>query len=421
MSQCVVILGMHRSGTSCLSRILKFAGLELGPDLLNGTNVDNLLGHWESNRVIELNDRLLAASGGSWNAPPAQLVADEDCRIEMRRWISQFDGVPIWGWKDPRTILTFAAWQPLLPQTSIVGCLRNPHAVARSLTVRNRFTHTFGLHLWQMYNQRLLELAQSGATISWYVHGESLQRTAQRLQQICQATGLRYTDSLLELINPHLDHHGHDAPIEDPDCRELYSQLLEMADNQLHHDAPVVAPLSVANAQLSVKETLARSVQQLAEVVKRSDALQQQSYNRVLLLESRSSAGESQAARLKESLSALTDQLAAAHQQLAIVEQENAATQRQVDSLQQQLSLLETERQRDVAFSERRASRLEMDMAALHCELNGLRAFVDRLRQSFPARCYRKLQQAKHSLAARFQEVRTQLLQRKSEMEEPVS
>ena len=58
----ILVLGMHRSGTSALTRMLNILGCAL-PDNLLGSNQSNPEGHWESLRAIEINDALLAALG----------------------------------------------------------------------------------------------------------------------------------------------------------------------------------------------------------------------------------------------------------------------------------------------------------------------------------------------------------------------
>ena len=54
----VLILGMHRSGTSALARVLNLAGLRLSTDLLE-PNQDNPLGYWEAKNIVRINNQLL--------------------------------------------------------------------------------------------------------------------------------------------------------------------------------------------------------------------------------------------------------------------------------------------------------------------------------------------------------------------------
>ena len=55
---CILVLGMHRSGTSALTRVLSLAGAALPADLM-GPSVGKELGHWESKRIVAFHDELL--------------------------------------------------------------------------------------------------------------------------------------------------------------------------------------------------------------------------------------------------------------------------------------------------------------------------------------------------------------------------
>src|SRR5262245_453705 len=65
----IVVLGMHRSGTSCITRMVNLCGAGLGGTTA-GANAWNQAGHWESDEGLELNELILRYSGGSWDAPP---------------------------------------------------------------------------------------------------------------------------------------------------------------------------------------------------------------------------------------------------------------------------------------------------------------------------------------------------------------
>src|SRR5688572_24520696 len=66
--QAVVVLGMHRSGTSALTRALHILGLALPDDLLPAAD-DNTQGYFEAREFVRLNQALLAAAGTAWHDP----------------------------------------------------------------------------------------------------------------------------------------------------------------------------------------------------------------------------------------------------------------------------------------------------------------------------------------------------------------
>lgn len=152
----VLILGMHRSGTSCLTGMLEQAGLPLGE--VNTVSRHNRKGNRENNEVMRLNDAVLAASGGGWDQPPAALRWDDGHRAERDRLIGRHREQGLWGLKDPRMLLVLPFWREGLAAVTLVGTVRHPLAVARSLEARSGIDIATGVALWQHYATRLLDL-----------------------------------------------------------------------------------------------------------------------------------------------------------------------------------------------------------------------------------------------------------------------
>lgn len=154
------ILGMHRSGTSCLTGMLEEAGLWLGD--VKRASTHNRKGNRENPRIMQLNEAVLAANGGAWDNPPsAQVQWDAAQMSERAEILSTYPKGRMWGFKDPRTLFTLEGWRRALPQARLVGSFRHPVAVARSLEARSKMPLDRGLALWTSYNHRLLDLAQS--------------------------------------------------------------------------------------------------------------------------------------------------------------------------------------------------------------------------------------------------------------------
>ena len=148
-----------------LTRLLHACGLYLGPkDELMPAQADNPDGFWEHLGFVALNDELLNALGGAWDLPPKR---DENfaharldpLRMKARLLVEKFDSAGLWGWKDPRNSLTLPFWQNLLPSMKTLIMVRNPLEVAHSMKERNGTSYSFGLRLWEIYNQRVMETA----------------------------------------------------------------------------------------------------------------------------------------------------------------------------------------------------------------------------------------------------------------------
>ena len=149
-----------------LTRLLHACGLYLGPkDELMPAQADNPDGFWEHLGFVALNDELLNELGGAWDLPPKQNenfahARLDPLRMKARLLIERFNSAGPWGWKDPRNSLTLPFWQNLLPGMKTLIMVRNPLEVAHSMKERNGTSYSFGLRLWEIYNQRLIETAR---------------------------------------------------------------------------------------------------------------------------------------------------------------------------------------------------------------------------------------------------------------------
>ena len=160
----VLVLGMHRSGTSCLTGCLEEAGLHLG--VANTQAPFNAKGNRENIDFMHLHDRLLARYGAQWDVPrdtaerrwPSVETAVRDVAIAKLR-ASRPDAM--WGIKDPRTLLVLKGWEDLSPR--YVGTFRHPVAVRRSLQHRATkwkapMPDEKADQLWIVYNRALLDV-----------------------------------------------------------------------------------------------------------------------------------------------------------------------------------------------------------------------------------------------------------------------
>jgi hypothetical protein len=154
----VVVLGMHRSGTSAVTRILNLLGADLGPeeDLLS--EYDNPAGHWESKTLVACNDRILAAFGRSWDFPPWTAPGWEYTERasslipELTETFRHVHRTSPWVWKDPRTCLTLPLWRRVLgTDATVVLVSRDPGAVVRSIKRRDGIPSLYAVGLWHHY------------------------------------------------------------------------------------------------------------------------------------------------------------------------------------------------------------------------------------------------------------------------------
>ncbi len=153
----ICILGMHRSGTSFLTGSLQQAGLEL--HRVHEQNPHNLKGNRENPAIMQLNDWILDSNGGSWDNPPDSPRWSEAQFAQGKDIVAQYESYSIWGFKDPRVLITLQGWRELMPDVEFVGIFRHPLLVAQSLNRRNeKISLEKGLELWRIYNELLLRL-----------------------------------------------------------------------------------------------------------------------------------------------------------------------------------------------------------------------------------------------------------------------
>src|SRR5581483_8101878 len=238
----ICIVGMHRSGTSMITRLLNLCGVYLGPesDLLEAHPDGNAEGFWENTRFMRINEALLTQLAGSWDVPPLlphdwQRRPDlEPLRTQARQLIATFDGQAIWGWKDPRTSLLLPFWADLIPDLQIVLCVRNPIEVAESLRKRNSFSTLLGLNLWRAYDVWPLAYADVAPIVTHY---ETCFFDPQsELRRVLDVLGIDASDETVteacSFAKISLRHNRADAgALLSPDVpaavRELYAQLCD--------------------------------------------------------------------------------------------------------------------------------------------------------------------------------------------------
>lgn len=165
----VLIIGMHRSGTSMLSRLLDACGLCVGRDLGE---------HHECDFVRDLNARILWQTGADWDHLGPYLAARlspgfvQDSALALARQMhARFNagffrpaqrlqvwaGARLcWGWKDPRTCLLLPQWLRVFPKARLLHIIRHPLDVALSLTRRE-----------ESKRERGIPYSKSGAEIDW--------------------------------------------------------------------------------------------------------------------------------------------------------------------------------------------------------------------------------------------------------------
>jgi len=152
----IVVLGMHRSGTSALTRVLNLLGCDL-PKTLMQASPTNEAGHWESLAIYRLNDRILESAASAWQLEfnPSWFGsprADEFVGEAVATIADEFGSSRFLVLKDPRICRLLPFWVEVLDRChikpSVLIPLRNPLEVAASIEKRDHFDPALGYLLW---------------------------------------------------------------------------------------------------------------------------------------------------------------------------------------------------------------------------------------------------------------------------------
>ena len=248
--RAIIILGMHRSGTSVLAGTLQEAGLDLGDVVRVAPH--NRKGNRENRAIQHMQENLLETNGGSWSDVPNVVRWSDLHRAVRDEFIAGFRGASVWGFKDPRTLFTLDGWLEVLPHAELVGIFRQPVLVASSLQRRDGFTFEQGLDLWRRYNEKLLERhrARPFPLIEFHDDPELLR---EQLGHLCRSLRLPGGFRALRFFDDELRTRLEPGGRDPGDALEIYEELRSRA-SPLGPDNADDAPPEGYRRQLSEEE-----------------------------------------------------------------------------------------------------------------------------------------------------------------------
>jgi hypothetical protein len=162
LRQAILVLGMHRSGTSALTRVISLCGADLPATLMPAAAGDNETGFWEPQALVDLHDEVLAAMGSSWRdvrGMPADWF-DSAAAVPFRERLAalveaEYGDAALFVVKDPRLCRLLPLWLPVLAALGIaprvVVPVRHPLEVAASLHRREGFDAGRAQALWRSH------------------------------------------------------------------------------------------------------------------------------------------------------------------------------------------------------------------------------------------------------------------------------
>ncbi|MBM9519510.1 hypothetical protein JWG39_06710 [Desulforhopalus vacuolatus] len=381
----VVILGMHRSGTSVLARCMEIFGFSLGNRLMPA-QADNPKGFFEDEEIVDLNNEMLVSMGSSWDK--ISIIHEDEVRsLHDTEFFSRavhliekrLQSFPRFAVKDPRFVLLLPFWKKVLASCNVpvkyVLPVRNPTSVAASLKKRNGMELGQGIQLWLAYVLASFRYSD-GETRVVVDYDALLEDSSREISRISSALHLPLDEEKLHLFQEEfLDHSLRHTAVdlqslrENLECPEmagdLYQLLLKVAADELILESPEVKDRIAA----LIKEFMWQEIyHRLAENQTTRDALQlmqEKNKNLELLLEIAVTEKE---ALEKENI-ALMEQLDTAHEQMEI--------------LRKQVEMVSLERDRITGALERATQRYKtIEGSTIWTMTSPVRKIMDRLKKS---------------------------------------
>ena len=258
----VMVLGMHRSGTSLLANLLRVAGVDLGSRMVL-PDANNPAGYWEQADIVQMQEEILRRLDRAWAGPkgafpyPAQWWRRADIaplKNELKAIVTAECSAAqrLWGFKDPRTARLLPLWKDICTELEIAPryllALRDPRAVSASIARRDGISTSRAELLWLLHMIEVLQQTRGELRMvvdydRWFSDFDSQAEAllqaleiepARRAETISAmhaavATDLRHQRSGGELVLPHVGR-VHELLARTSRAGELPAELWELGE-----------------------------------------------------------------------------------------------------------------------------------------------------------------------------------------------
>lgn len=317
----LIVLGMHRSGTSFLTDCMEVLGFTLPGDR-SGASPDNPKGHFEPRAIVDLNDAVLAREGAVW-ARIAPVKARPDTAEMDRAITASFGDAPRIVIKDPRMSLLMPGWRPFLEglgRCGVVISLRHPAETAASLARRDGMDTDLAYLSWIAHSLTALD-ASAGMPRGLVLFPEWTDDVAGTLDRIARIAGVAVPEGAASAVQARFDssavHGGRQRSAADPEIDLLAGDLFEcLARHARDGSVPDQAELAGYRARFDTVSGSARAVEaHLATSFARLQGDLSQSHADALSLQKQVAETRDERARVVAALEAQRDDTGAALEQ----------------------------------------------------------------------------------------------------------
>ncbi len=214
----MIVLGMHRSGTSAVARLLNMMGAYFAPENMElPATTDNPKGYWERRDVVNLHEEILTHLRIKWdNIHQFELdkltpEIHELFGARIKEIVLKMDANRPWLLKDPRLCLLMPLWQPYCELPLYIYVYRHPVQIAQSLAKRDNLSLSYALALWEKYTLLSLQATTNAPKLIVSYHDlienpiiTTHKLYAQLLEQQIQGLRLPTDKEILAFLDPNL-------------------------------------------------------------------------------------------------------------------------------------------------------------------------------------------------------------------------
>lgn len=216
MGRCIIVLGIPRSGTSCLAGVLHKLGVNMGSGYLQQGNQSNQSGYFEDLRWQRLNKQITGERYSLLDHPNYQTLNG------YKELATTCNKNPLWGMKDPRLCVTLKYIAPYLEDCRIVAIIRSIKASARSLAEHSRVNYGGAYRMsigeaeaiqraWSDHMIRTLDEFDGPIQLVEYI--DLINNTKHEVKQVAGFAfkGIGFTpniESAIRFVNAGLNHSG---------------------------------------------------------------------------------------------------------------------------------------------------------------------------------------------------------------------
>jgi hypothetical protein len=255
MSRPIVVLGMHRGGTSLIADLIRRWGAYAGHESkLLPADKNNQQGYWEYIPLISFNDNLLNSIGSTWLVPPGS-EAEETLRARASEIVYKHPAEQLvkemqaggehWFWKDPRLTVLLPFWERIWDQAIYVVAVRHPLEVAMSLKKRDHLPVSASLLIWQQYMLQCLRHTEDSKQRIFIRYEKLIQspleactRLSAFLDNLCGRESIdpRVLDKMTAAVKAGLRHNNSRLPFSEEPRATAQQKLLNQILNERAED-----------------------------------------------------------------------------------------------------------------------------------------------------------------------------------------